>query len=261
MNKTNKTITLGSNVDRGMFSYLNTTIGNIYYAIKKEYNFHIDWSSAKYYSDKNGDNVFDYYFEQPSLKNKLNDKNQEIYFFEEHIDVYGIDWLNKENRTHWNDIINKNLILKEYLKKEINDFYKENFNCKVLGVHRRGTDHGTHINILPTESFFKVIDEKLEQGYDKVFLATDDQLELNKFVEKYKDKLIFSDCVRSGGLNPVFKIDEDRRKQGSDVIKDMFLLSMCDFLIKTRSTVSSFSLCVNPDIEFINLDDNLSVRS
>lgn len=261
MNNTNKTITLGTNVERGMFSYLNTTVANISYAIKKEYNFHIDWSSAKYYSDKNGDNVFDYYFEQPSLKNKLNDINQEMYFFEESIDVYGIDWLNKENRTYWNDIISKNIILKEYLKKEINDFYEDNFNCKVLGVHRRATDHYTHIDILPTEIFFKAIDEKLEQGYDKIFLATDDQLEFNKFVEKYKDKLIFSDCARSGGFHPVFQINENRRKQGSDVIKDMFLLSMCDFLIKTRSTVSSFSLCVNTDLEFINLDDDLSVRA
>ena len=121
-------------------------------------------------------------------------------------------------------------------------------------------DHGIHINILPTEIFFEVIDEMLEQGYEKVFLATDDQLELNKFVERYKDKLIFLDCVRSNSLDPVFKINENRKKQGSDVIKDMFLLSMCDFLIKTRSTVSSFALCVNPDIEFINLDDYLEVR-
>lgn len=29
MNEINKTITIGINVDRGMFSYLNKTIGNI----------------------------------------------------------------------------------------------------------------------------------------------------------------------------------------------------------------------------------------
>lgn len=120
---------------------------------------------------------------------------------------------------------------------------------RVLGVHFRGTDFKVGMEGHPVysalEDYYQAIDPEIE-GYDALFIATDDGNALEAFKERYKDKVIFYvDAVRGEDNKGVHLTDHTRENDqyylGLEVLRDMFTLSECDGLVAGLSQVSFFA--------------------
>lgn len=146
------------------------------------------------YISHEGDNMWDYYFEQPSLfsvEEALQSKNV-IRGSENNFGI--LPWVG-------NPICNMNDAVKQKvkLKSSIVNYFEENIsghffqNKQILGVIARGTDlaQSTHLKI----DIYKMLEEikqvLAEGGYDYIFLATEDEgyFELFKYV--FGNKLIY----------------------------------------------------------------------
>lgn len=256
MNNT-KIINLGNNIDRGFFSYIYTTFSSIYICDLKNIPFYIDWKSDKNYKNIESDNPFDYYFKQPFFENSPENAN---YFSEQGLFLYTD--IDLKNRETWNYLLKKYLILKNDIKNEIDEYYKNNFlNKKILCVHKRGTDHTFHKPIQENIEYFNVIDEELSKNhYDKIFLATDENKSIIEFKDKYKDKLIFLNNIRSDNNSAIFKLNIDKNQHCKEAIMDAFLLSKGNKLIKTKSTLTTIVCYLNKDLEYISIDNHLKFK-
>ena len=100
-----KIINLGSNTDRGFFSYLYTTFSAIYICDIKGEEFYIDWKSGVNYLSTEGENPFDYFFKQPYFDSYPIDGES----FYDHGLFLGDDVI-LEDREKWNSILTKFLI-------------------------------------------------------------------------------------------------------------------------------------------------------
>ena len=148
-------------------------------------------------------------------------------------------------------------ILKKYfvLKKEVHNEICDEINrvlpkTKVLGVHFRGSDFSVGRNGHPVQcsvdQYFNAIDKALDDGFESIFLATDDQNAIIQFLEKYGNKIcIFKDVERSSTECGVHfqkhSRENDQYYLGREVLRDMLALARCDGLIAGLSQVSLFS--------------------
>ena len=118
---------------------------------------------------------------------------------------------------------------------------------KVLGVHRRGTDHYLHGFLLNDEYYFKEINEEFKKNnYDKILLITDDENSYNNFLSEFGETLITTNSTKTKSLTGLHKENlTDGDVLSKDVLLDSYLLSKTDYKIITRSNVSTFSLLCN----------------
>lgn len=137
---------------------------------------------------------------------------------------------------------------------------------RVLGVHIRRTDtipgHDMRRSVDVT-SFENAIDERLSQNqFDTIYLATDDQEIADQFKLKYKDRVKLQPCMRSQDGNSIHGhydqgTEGDPTEKGREVLIDAIVLANCDFLIRTHSSVTLYSLCLNPELKFLDLEKEL----
>jgi hypothetical protein len=246
-------VTLGPNKNRGLFSYMYTTFAYLYTAVLKGEEFFIDWTGDNnYLVPELGTNVYEYWFEQPYIPQDISKEITEFSLKLE-IDVC------EEERELLNNLLVKYMIPKESIKKEIEKFTQDNFSGnKVLAVHKRGTDHYLHSDILPNKDYFDVIDKLIiEEGYNKVFLATDEKITITEFQNKYGDKLIHCNHIRVDGNIALFDSPVDKFTHGKEVIIECYLMSKADCLVKTKSTVSNFACYLNKDLKYIAIDKHI----
>lgn len=209
---------------------------------------------------RNTDNPFEYYFKQPAGFN-LKDYNEAFRACEMTRDdlamiagryaVCGYR-VTKEYISDMGDIWRKHIKFREDFKLEIDNEIKELFkNKKLLGVHARGTDfnaklYGHPIPVLP-EDYFREI-EKIIDGYDGIFLATDDENNLQAFIKEYGDKIFYHKNVQrsSTGTNPIIEnrnrkiVDRDHPNYmlGRDILLELVSLCNCSGLITGLSQVA-----------------------
>lgn len=249
-----KKVTLGPNKNRGLFSYMYTTFAYVYTAILEGEEFFIDWTGDKnYLVPEIGNNVYEYWFEQPFTPQ---DGCEDISEFSLKLEIDVCE----EEREILHNLLEKYMLPKESIKEEIKKFTQDNFlGHKVLAVHKRGTDHYIHSDILPNKYYFDVIDRLIiEEGYEKLFLATDEKTTLTEFQNKYGDKLIYCNHIRVDGDKALFDSPVDKFIHGKEVIIDCYLMSKADCLIKTKSTVSNFACYLNKDLRYIEIDKHIS---
>lgn len=145
-------------------------------------------------------------------------------------------------------IMNRYVSLKDELaqqfEKEIGELLG---NKKVLGVHIRGTDFNAGLEKHPVavqaDAYFAFIDEALENGFESVFIATDDDAILEKCKERYGDKCLFySDTRRSENgialhMQKIVRQDNEYYL-GKELLRDMYTLAACEGLVSGLSQVS-----------------------
>lgn len=145
---------------------------------------------------------------------------------------------------------------KKFLEESVESIFPEDWqNKKILAVHVRGTDFALHWdqhpNIVQPDDFFKVIDKAINNnGFEYIFLATDDSLRLELFKEKYKDKLLyFKDVHRSSGKVNVSFEKNDRLNNnylnGLEVLRDMYTMAYCNGFLAGLSQVSVSARIIN----------------
>lgn len=148
-------------------------------------------------------------------------------------------------------VMRKYLHFNEETKKRIErENQKRTVNETVLGVHIRGTDYKSnyknHPQYIPPSEYYGYIDEALEKyGFQKVYIATDDEEILQEFLRHYGEERVLysSDTQRSSGTEGVHTSSGSVREHhkymlGMDVICDMCALAGCGGLISSLSQVS-----------------------
>lgn len=146
---------------------------------------------------------------------------------------------------------------------ECDEFITDTFEGRpAIGVHVRGTDaRGTEGRVsIEIDTVHEEILRSLAIYPDAViFLATDEQKVIESFRGKYKEKLRFRDCLRSTDDRSIHGhydagLAASGFRKAREVLLDALILSRCTYLIRTHSAVTTFSLCWNPDLPYVDLE-------
>jgi hypothetical protein len=248
------------NRNQGFFSDFLTSLVGIMYCYDNNKDFYVDWKSH-YYSSNPEKNLFNEFFYQKSTDEDLCD---EVY---NNVSPYGFYFPDHVKFTKDNEfyefykapskVLHELNILNSPFIGSIDKTVFSNY--KVLGIHKRGTDHGDHGSLLSIQYYKQKIDEHLKNfNYDKIFLITDEVETINYFKEVYGSMLLTTNSFRSSNRTAIhtqFHTDmPPREKLGYDVLFDAIMLSLCDFKLVTRSNVSTFSLLCNLNNDFEYID-------
>lgn len=253
----------------GFFAEHNRLLAMLYFADKYDMTPVVRYHKGYCYAEKepvNGtSNPFEYYFEQPAgigldelktFKRVFRSRKENSYEVNKLCDdpngyMRSEEYLNEMARITAK-YIRLNAIVKDKLYKDIagifTDSYKEAVECRVLGVHVRGTDFKQNFNGHPVsvdvDEYLKATEAAFEKGgYDKIFLATDDSEALERYRAEFTDRVVFyKDVVRSGGDDTVMHSRSERKNHhyllGYEVLRDMYTLAECEGLIAGLSQVS-----------------------
>ncbi len=132
------------------------------------------------------------------------------------------------------------------ISERVDRFVKEHFKNKhVVGVHFRSWSNAVgdadwDLKSNPIEAFFAEMDKELARHPNTVFfIATDDQANKEKFIERYKDKVILS------GIPKIARNDIVSQKDG---LFEWLLLGKTEFVIGTNgSTYSDEATLLTPE--------------
>lgn len=227
-------------------------------------SFCINWTSSQFYKEngkvKSTDNIFEYYFKQPSaiqVKDALKSQNVII---DANIIDYGYYDIFAPGRAddykiQPSDIEIMALLQRKYIR--LNQELAEEIECeitnmlgdlKVLAVHARGADANIPYNNHPIPVKAKVYIEKTKEqadrlAADKIFLATDDNHLLETFVKAFGEKLIYyKDVERSDGFRMNCYGEGARPLHhyhlGREIIRDVYTMANCQGFVCSHSYVS-----------------------
>lgn len=246
----------------GFFADHNRLLGFLYFAdkfgMKPVVEYHPDYCYAEKHPVNGTNNPYEYYFQQPcgiSLEQLYN--SQYVVRSRKENGNYAISLNEEANGYSRNEkyIAEMGRITRKYLRlrSEVSDIINTQMNQliereeKVLGVHFRGTDfrrnyNGHPIN-LTIEDYLPEIEKLMKQGYDKIFLATDDSSALNRLQGIYGDKMVYyDDVIRSEDNETVMNSVSNRLNHhymlGLEVLRNMYTLARCDGLVAGLSQVS-----------------------
>jgi hypothetical protein len=94
----------------------------------------------------------------------------------------------------------------------------------------------------------------------KIYLATDDLLSIEEFKRTFRDKLIYRPYVRRTSANACEVHQDDWNTVSScdaeDALIDTILLSRCDVLFHSSSSISTAAGIMNPSLEMIRVKGN-----
>lgn len=245
----------------GLMSYFIQVIANLHVVNNTQSKMYIKFDENMRYQDlRYGRNVWDYYFEQP-----FNFTKEEV---ETAIKIKDI-WFNNslaipprittDIRRVSGDIVQKYIKLKPHIQEKIDDFFKINKQPgdKILAIHKRGTDHITDAPILPIHEYFKFVDRYIKL-YNKILLCTDEEYTVDEFKQRYGDKLITYNSIRTTeknnlGIHQSIGLATPYL-MGEDVIIETYLMAHSDFLLKTVSNVSNSAILINPELKYVEID-------
>jgi hypothetical protein len=245
----------------GFFSDFITCLTAIKYCYDNNIDFHVDWKNDLY-PTLNEKNLYDEFFYQKNNSDASNLFFDNLtpygYLFNSVMNIHSEKMLYDFYKPFSDLIVELNMLNTEFFKKIPNYFE----NKKILGVHKRGTDHGIHGHILSDIEFSMKIENELSQNhYDNIFFITDDNDSLLFFKKRYGKFLIHTDAIKSAGHIGVHVIrnEENMHKLARQAVMDAYILSMTDKKIVTKSNVSTFSiLCNLKKDNFIYIDKNIN---
>ena len=208
------------------------------------------------------ENMYSYYFETPKEGkiNIINNRNC-IMFRMRNIDLVYNSFSDEKTGT----IVNGYKFTEPYLREmgrimykyvHLKNELKEEFEIqiqtllkkrKTLGIHIRGTDFTAGLEKHPiavtADSYYEYIDAALQQGFEMIFVATDDESILRELINKYPQKVIFyQDTYRSKNgialhMQKIERVDNEYYL-GKELLRDVYTLAACDGLVAGLSQVS-----------------------
>lgn len=247
----------------GFFTVFRRLLSGLYYADDIGATPYISFSKDFLYAEDgviNGTTEpFEYYFEPINtvMSEEIKHVNAVICFEPKHIRIAeilnGCRQLLYRVKDEYLDsmaavfakYIRLNPVMDEYVNGSIMGLGLTN---NTVAVHCRGTDYNIgskeHPIIVTPEDYFTVVDEWIGKGYfDHVFLATDDQKCLEKFIAHYGECLSFyTDVERAKGSEGVHFSQSERPNHkyrlGAEVIRDVYTMASCSGLLAGMSEVS-----------------------
>ena len=250
----------------GFFATHNRLLAFLYYAdyygLIPVVEYGKEYCYAEQCSINGTDNPFEYYFQQPTditlkdlrqYRNVMKSRKENAALAGKLNKIptsYGMSELFIEELAKiTKKYIKLNEVTNEYLNKHINSVIG---NEKTLGIHIRGTDfkknYRGHPIAVPISDYLSEAKRLIEKnGYNQIFLATDDVEAINFFKQEFGGKLCYyHDVIRSDGEETVMKSTVTRENHhyllGLEVLRDMCTLATCDGLLAGVSQVSYASL-------------------
>ncbi len=139
-------------------------------------------------------------------------------------------------------ILQSNIKLKPLLKKEIEDYVKQNFVGETIGVHIRNTDCAAIMKEdggkLTNDSTYTAVHMMAHaHPHAQIFIATDSVEVLNSYIDIYKDRVIYIDkYFNDDPKKPIHFFNEDTEKSFFEALKDLYLLAQSEYLIYSHRT-------------------------
>jgi hypothetical protein len=154
-------------------------------------------------------------------------------------------WM-KEKRSLGRDYIQEYIQPQPHILEKVTHFVDSRFKSDlIIGLHIRGTDFA-YAKPTSLETYFNEIDG-LVQGTEhvdyQIFVATDQQQYLGAFKERYSDKVVHLDAVRSENHIAPFRFEQiSGYQKGEEVLMDILILSQCHHVIKGAAATGEIAL-------------------
>ena len=247
----------------GLGAEFSAVLGALDAYDKGEYTgIEIDLDSGIFLDPATGPNWWEYYFDPICLGDK--------YSFNYYHSSIGDSCLfshrafNCLSKHRSYELIQKYVHVKPVIQDAVDAFVNENFNnCFVIGVHHRGTDKVTEVNMVPWQLTLAVLKHtikhlpKKNRKRLKIYVATDDQYFLDYLLEFYPSRIVYGDFFRSTNNQPLHTYESqyysNNYEKGKEAVIEALILSRCDALIRPSSsgfswvpTVFSPNMPVNP---------------
>lgn len=249
----------------GFFSNYIYILGHIMYAVQKNYFPVVDMLNYKtlYYKSGKKKNDWNNFFcdlNGISLETAYKSKNYILSKMEylKEFSEYGCKdyaFPTVETKKIQVPIIKKYIKLRNELVNEFDEDWNKmfSFDDVVIGIHIRGTDMKSakgHPIPRSVDDYFKEIDA-LNGKFTKLYIATDEDEILQKFINKYKNIAYYQKSFRATIVSTVgiHKQICDRANHnyllGKEVLKDTYFLSKCSILLCGASNVTNVAILWN----------------
>ncbi len=130
----------------------------------------------------------------------------------------------------------------------VDHFEAENFaGARVLGIHFRGQDQRTAplhpLPATPRQMITRARQLLSQGGYEKVFVATEEQAYLSLLKRAFGSRVIHTHRFRTTDVDPYQMYPRPNHKYllGLEVLRDALLLGRCNALLCASSNVSEFA--------------------
>lgn len=132
-----------------------------------------------------------------------------------------------------------------------------------LGVHVRRTDAAASFESRrsqPVENFVEAASQLIAPFPEgRVFLATDAASVVDRFRERFGSRLLVREAIRSPDDRSIHGhhdagIEGDPYQKGVEAMIDALVLARCNYLLRCFSFLTNYTLCVNPELKFTDLD-------
>ena len=245
----------------GFFAEFHTVLQKLIFAETFHLKPYVQWGkNFLYYEEsiRTTDNAYEYLFEPingelkdeiPSAELLTNSKNGQAGWIEEKYHR-GYD-LSEEYLMKAADVYKRYIHLNSQIASKMQEEIRLLLgNRKTLAVHYRGTDfklnYDNHPVCVELEQELEQIRQAMkEEGFEQIFLATDDQAAVKALEQEFSSKLVFySDVLRGSDTTSVAFSQNTRERHhyllAYEVLRDMLTLAACDGLI---AGVSQVSIC------------------
>ena len=252
------------NYGKGLFAYFFSVL-NVLYDLKKDQKVFIDLSEKTIYYDPNykrTNNVWEYFFEQPfdltredAYKKpiEVGPLLQEQYLFGITNTKYNISYKHDEFKIA-QDLIKKYIKFNPEFIKEFKEHKQKLFEDNlVFGVHVRSNEHyrighaSKQFEKVTCDFFFKKIESKLKEilkykniKFKKLFLATDNEANIEQFKQRYGDIVVTNSSLispKGSERDNCWLYNEKNYQKAKDVMYEMLLLSQCNYKLLVNSNV------------------------
>ncbi len=164
-----------------------------------------------------------------------------------------------EQRRKGQAYVAKYLKINEAILETVDQFMSTK-NDYWVGAHIRGTDM-RYAPTVPLQRYFEHFDKTLEERTNaRLFVATDQQQYIDALIDRYGNRLVYQNCLRSESEVVPHKMRrENPSRAGDEVLMDAIILSRCDFLLKCPSAVGEFAHYLNPNLRSLDLNFDQTV--
>jgi len=223
--------------------------------------------TSLFYEPGNGDNAWDYYFKPvavvPEVMPERTLRAREAISFKPNAGAIYPVYPGLDVRASYARCIERNVALQDELRADMDRTVERLFgDAHILGVHVRLTDVMRGFEdrkAASMQQYFEAIDAyTVTQPDCRIFVATDSVQALDALRMRYADRILALDCIRSVDDTSIHGhydsgVSGSQYQKGLDVIRDAYLLSRVHSLVRVHSSVTAFSLCLNPSLSHQNI--------
>lgn len=247
----------------GMFAEFCAVLGALdYYEGGYHAGIKIDLCHGVYLDPEVGSNWWEYFFEPIHFGNE--NASKYTFTLKDHftLSYKGVQM----PRLRAYELIQRYVKVLPHIQEKVDNYVSLNFeNHFVIGVHRRGTDKGVEVPLVPYHKTIGAISSVINQlspeqrSSVKIYIATDDANFITHAVNIFGDLVIYNDFVRSSDETPLHYGNDARYQnnyqKGEEALIDCLLLSRSQHLIRPWSSLSIAADHFNPFIPVTILEE------